>query len=463
MSTDLDRDDELGTRLRALQAWTPPVSNDDGWTGVERRRRRKVGRAAALACGALFLVVFGAVVATSTDSKDAVRVVTPPPTSPPTLPQSSGTPVTMPGFPNDAATQPVVPVDARLHVTPPGPYSAGALVAITLATDLAGDYFNEGSPTVCYAWSDGELCDPEVRAHASEENGGVVRWELKLPGWVFTPTGRQPCEVVRCRVEAGGPGRLGTEVLTIAAGAQPDDHARVVETRTDGTVVVDVDGLQPDASWTAWAEGKSDEQIRDHGALGMGVCVFRAALYCDGLVTGTQIPPDGGAHRIEIQTNRRQFTFSGWRDCVVDVCVVVVWRTVGVVEEPGGGTGSYTEPVAVLPYRLPTDTPDMPVPRLTLDRAGPFAKGDTVRATVHDLPLNFDGDVVLAQCAADNLGVTQDCRSHADNSGRVEPGSHSTTVTITSCDDPRGCYIAITPHAKGYDAIAKTERFEVTG
>jgi hypothetical protein len=474
MSNDIDlefdRDDVIGQRLRALHSSIPDVATSIAWDGVQRRRRRKVARAVAVSCAvvAVFAGSTAAIVATR-DSSKSVQVVTPTPSFPPatgtppaTASQQTRTTVTVPAFPNRERTQPVAPVDDRLQISPAGPYTAGQRVEVTLPADLAGDYVNEGSPSICYRWSDGEVCDPEVQAANATLVGTGVRWEFELPGWVFTPDGRQSCEVLGCRIEAGYPARLGSEVLAIAAGPRPDDHARVVEAGADGTIALDVDNLQPDPSWVAWSRGKSDEQLRDVSALGAHVCVFGAALYCDGLVNGAPIPPDGGRHRIDLTTNRQQFTFGGWRDCVTEACVVVVTRTVGVQDLGNGGTGSSTVRVAVLPYRLPADTPPMPIPRITLTRPGPFAVDEPVEVTLHDLPGPSEGQLSLAQCAANELGVTDDC-VFRNESWSIDPGTQSVSFRVTRCNDERGCYIAIAPPANGYDSLARTERFRVTG
>ena len=119
-----------------------------------------------------------------------------------------------------------------------------------------------------------------------------------------------------------------------------------------------------------------------------------------------------------------------------------------------------------MPYRLPKTTPVMTRPSLTIDRPGPFPPDEVVT-------------VDAARPAAERRSRP---RSRSSGSARPTdlrivdglrvPLRHAEAIrrrlAAQAVDDlgcaliARGCYLAITPTAKGYPEVARTRRFTVT-
>jgi hypothetical protein len=446
METEFDRDDAIGHQIRALRDSIPlPLADDGAWRAVERRRaRRRARRLAVTGATAIVLAVaVGGALARSGPERGRVRVVQP----------ADDPPVVrvLPTAPNEGVT-----------VSPAGPYAAGQRLEVTMPAAGERDAANAGLRT-CFAWAGGELCDPQVAAGGATQRGDAYVWSVAVTGWVHTPRGLEPCDVVRCRLvwHEGSEPRNGTGVLDVAPGPRPGEPARVVAVADDGTVTLEVDGLVPDKSWGPPARA-ADPALADPPPGSISLCAF--GVGCDGIVRPDPPPFDGGRHTVVVATNRLLFTDVGWVDCVAVTCAIAVHRDVGVVRGPQT-YASGSEVVAFAPYRLPATTPVMRRPTLTIDRAGPFRAGETVTVTLHDPPAHTDmrGHHVV-QCGREDLRAVLDCGF--DFPGTDEPwapspdGSLQRTWRVTRCGMPT-CYLALAPPVKGYPDIARTERFTV--
>ncbi len=450
MDTDLDPDDAIGRRLGALRTWQPAAPADDAWRGVERRRGRRRARRYAFAAVAVLITAAASIAAVANlRPSDRTIVVTPPRQDPPIV----------------RALTPAPVVD-NITVVPPGPYRAGQTVSVRVGrsdTFQLEDPYNS-NVSVCFPYRGGETCDAAVASRLARGpfHPGSGIFDLELPGWVHTPTGLQPCAELGCRLEITNDGEhfVGTAPLTIDSGPKPGELVRLNGVHRDESLVsLHVDALHPDPSWTSL-----DPVLRAKlPPGGMSICAFAERLLCDALVQPDPPPFDGAPHDLTIETNRLLLTPQGWIDCVHYVCAIVITRTINA-EEGDGGVGSSTEIIAIVPYQLPATTPVMERPSLTIDRAGPFPRDVTmVTVTLHYPPPNVDLErLQLGQCAADRLDLAMDCGYRFDPWTRSADGSLRKQWTISDCTDPRGCYLAVTPAAKGYPEVARTERFAVT-
>jgi hypothetical protein len=456
MDTDLDPDDAIGRRLRALHTWVPSVPIEDAWQGVEHRRRRRRSQRYVAAAAVVVIAAVGTVAIVGSTRVSHRRVIVAP-NAPP-----------LPPIVHELGSAPA----GAIKVSPAGPYRSGQSVS---ARVLPSDAFRLEDPAnqdveVCFAYGDGEICDGATQ---SRYLAGVLilgeSYDVTLPGWVHTPTGLQPCSAVGCRLEiANGNGaRIGTPALVIASGPKPVEPARIDAVHTDGTISVRIDALRPDPSWVAL--NLPNAAVFPPGNL--AVCAFAERLLCDGLVRPDPPPFDGAPHDLVIRTNRLLLTSRGWVDCVKYVCAIVLSRATTVTSF-GGSFGSSEEILAIVPYRLPKTTPLMARPSLTIASAGPFAVDDTVTVTLHHPPPNVDAAhrLRLGQCASDDLRRTMDCvtRFHDDSQQsqswtRLADGSLQQRWRIAACNDARGCYLAVEPVVKGHPEVARTPgRFTVS-
>jgi hypothetical protein len=447
MSVDLDRDDEIGARMRALEAWTPDGDRDAAWSGV-----------ATVAGAALVGLAIGGVAAVigRDGDRDSVEVITPAPTP------SNDAPLFRVLTPAEKSTQ--------ISVVESAPYRAGQEVRVLVTSDELGDAINE-QVSLCYPWLDGETCDPIVTGFYDDSSprypiGGQAWYALRLPGWVNTPEGLQSCEELGCRIaiRTSGTTRIGTPPLEIESGPKPASPARLVAARVDGVVRVEIDGLRPDPSYTAWAANATPEQLRDMPPGWIELCVFDYGYVCDGFIDEPRIEFDGEVHTVDLRMNRKLFTFEGWVDCVEVTCAVVLHRAVNVQALPGG-TGSSTDYAAIVPFRLPANTPEMQEPTIRVDFPDGRAVDARARVTVENVPTYLPVDGFrqlggLGLCAADDLRVVDDCRYDTLTEwSTIVGGQMEARIRISPCGDSRGCYFALQVGGKGYPELARTERF----
>ena len=152
-------------------------------------------------------------------------------------------------------------------------------------------------------------------------------------------------------------------------------------------------------------------------------------------------------------------------------------RTTGVATRPDGATLASDEIAAWVPYRLPDGVPAAPKPTMELSPAGPYANGDRVEFTIGNLPNGLDYDIglgpsniPLGQCTSDDLTTRADCRyppvEEFETVSDTDTGLTTVhgRVTVQSCGEPRGCYLAFTGvGGNGYPALVQSERFDVSG
>jgi hypothetical protein len=162
--------------------------------------------------------------------------------------------------------------------------------------------------------------------------------------------------------------------------------------------------------------------------------------------------------------NRKLFTSEGWVDCVEVTCTVVLHRAVNVRGVPGG-TASTTDDAAILPFRLPANTPEMQEPTISVDFPDGRAVDARARITVGNVPANLPADKFrqlggLGMCSADDLRLVDDCRYDMLTEWTELPdGTLQARMRISPCGDPRGCYFALQVGGKGYPELARTDRF----
>jgi hypothetical protein len=455
MNAEFDRDDALARRMHGLQSWQPVRSGTRAWERVLRRRQRSrtrhtlAGSGAALLAIATFAVIVNFPLSSAPRRLDVVG-------------------------PAARDWLPVAPTGA-FAVTPAGPYRAGQSVTVTITPTSA---FRPDDPLnteldFCYRWSRGENCDPTVRSkYVDTDARGVVTYRMRLPGWVFTPTGQRACSEVRCRVEFENLGgkKAGSKPLDIRSGAQPKPPARITSVGTDARIGLHLDAIRPDPSWSRWAAtaGPNARKVLPPGHI--AICAFTDRFECDGLV---RVPPprfDGRAHDVVVRTNRLLLTRRGWTDCAKVQCALSISRSTQVTTA-GGGVSADGETLALLPYRLAPDSPVMPRPRLTIAPHPPVHVGDRLTVTLHDPPpfVNPGRRLTLAQCASDDLRVVWDCRRKAPGGPNapqpweeLADGSLQQRFEVIPCWKPSGCYLAIEPPLKGHPGVARTPRFAIS-
>lgn len=450
MDTDLDPDDAIGRRFGELHTWKPSAPTDDAWRGVEHLRHRRRNRRYVAAAAAVVLVAVGtvAIVASTNSSNRRVTVIAP--TDPP-----------VPPIVHVLTPAPV----GNITVSPAGPYRAGQTVRAQIGRSDAfqlEDPYNS-SVAVCFPYARGETCDPSVQSRpVTIGRPNVVTFDLELPGWVHTPTGLQPCAELGCRLEITNDGEhwVGTAPLEIDPGPKPEELARIEGIHRDESLIsLHIDSLRPDPSWVA-------AKLPPSAGLppgGLSLCAFAERLLCDALVRPDPPPFDGQPHDLTIDTNRLLLTTRGWVDCVNYVCAIAISRTINVMSLDNGGTQAGDKIIAIVPYRLPPTTPEMPRPSLTLDRTGPFVPDDEVTVTLHDPPPNVGPEhLQLGQCTEEDLRPVMDCRLRFGSWTRLPDGALRQQWRIAAPCEAPGCYLAIAPPSKGHPDVARTQWFTLT-